>query len=187
MWRTLTALALFVITLPAVTGGDYRSAKRKIDQIQADRAPSGTRITLTANELNAWVRAEVPPSVRGAMRSPTLELGHGSATGSAWIDFVKLRTAQGSPPGWLLRTLLDGEHPVRVTANVRSGAGRAVVDVQEVEVSGFEISGRALDYMVRNFLLPRYPNAKIGEPFEMGHRIERLDIAPAGVGVVIGK
>jgi hypothetical protein len=72
-------------------------------------------------------------------------------------------------------------------AHVRSGAGRAVVDVQDVEISGFEISGRALDYMVRNFLLPRYPNAKIGEPFEMGHRIERLDIAPAGVGVVIGK
>ncbi len=183
----VAALALLGLALPAVTGGTYQSAKRKIDQIQTDRAPAGTRITLTTNELNAWVRAEVPPSVRGAMRSPTLELGYGSATGSAWIDFVKLRTAQGSPPGWLLRMLLDGEHPVRVLAHVRSGAGRAVVDVQEVEISGVEISGRALDYLVRNFLLPHYPNAKIGEPFEMGHRIERLDIAPAGVGVVIGK
>ena len=32
-----------------------------------------------------------------------------------------------------------------------------------------------------------YPDAKIGEPFALGHRIERLDVQPSAVGIVIGR
>jgi hypothetical protein len=35
--------------------------------------------------------------------------------------------------------------------------------------------------------LAMYPDAAVGRPFELGHRIERLDVQPAAVGVVIGK
>jgi hypothetical protein len=47
------------------------------------------------------------------------------------------------------------------------------------------ISGGALDFLIRNFLLPYYPDAKVGVPFELGHRIERLEVEPTGVGVLI--
>jgi hypothetical protein len=82
---------------------------------------------------------------------------------------------------------LEGERPVSVTARIRSAGGRATVDVQRVEISGIAIDGRTLDFLVQNVLLPQYPNAVLGRPFELGHHIEKLDVQPAAVGVVIGR
>lgn len=108
-------------------------------------------------------------------------------TGTALIDFGQVRRAQGHPPGWLMSKLLDGERPVSVTARIVSAHGQATVDVQRVEISGLEIDGKTLDFLIHNFLLAMYPDAAVGWPFELGHRIDRLDVQPAGVGVVIGR
>ena len=86
-----------------------------------------------------------------------------------------------------MRQLLQGEHPVTVTAHIDSGGGRATVDVQRVEVSGVVIEGRMLDYLIQNYLLPYYPDAKVGQPFELSHRIDRLDVQPARVDVILKK
>jgi hypothetical protein len=185
MWRIGLALLLFWVSLPGGSSADYRSAKRKFSLIENDQVAPGSRMSITTHELNAWVRTEVPAYVPGGLRNPKLELGHGSATGFALVDFVKLRSAKGRSTNWLLRKLLEGERPVRVTARIQSGSGRATVDVERVEISGIAISGGALDFLIRNFLLPYYPDAKVGVPFELGHRIERLELEPTGVGVLI--
>jgi len=119
------------------------------------------------------------------VRSPRLELANGAAVGSAVIDFGKLRRAQGKPPGWLMSKILDGERPVEVSASIRSGGGRATVDVQSVRISGVAIEGRVLDFLIQNYLLANYPDAKVGQPFELSHGIDRLDVKPAAVDVVI--
>ncbi len=84
----------------------------------------GSKVTLSERELNAYVEQELPKVVPQGVREPKLELGAGMATGSAIIDFIKLQNAHGKPPGWLMRQLLQGEHPVTVTAriDIRSGA-----------------------------------------------------------------
>jgi hypothetical protein len=61
------------------------------------------------------------------------------------------------------------------------------VDLQRVEISGVAADGRTLDFLIQNIFLPLYPNAVLGRPFELGHRIERLDVGPAAVAVVIGR
>ena len=175
------------VSLIFATSAGYQSAKSKFGLIEAERLRPGSRVVLSPGELNAYVQQEVRTAVPEGVRDPRVELGHESATGTAQIDFGKLRRAQGNPPGWLMSKLLDGERPVKVTARIRSGSGRAVVDVQSVEISGMTIDGRLLDYLIHNYLLPRYPDAKIGEPFELGHRMEKIDVQPAQVAVLIGK
>jgi hypothetical protein len=162
---------------------DYVSARQKLDQIETGRLRPGARLTLSPRELDAYVAKEAPAGVR----NPRLELQSGAAKGVALIDFGKVRRAQGHPPGWLMSKLLDGERPVTVVARIQSGNGRATVDVQRVEISGIEIDGRTLDFLIQNVLLPIYPDAAVGRPFELGHRIERLDVQPGAVGVVIGR
>jgi len=167
--------------------GDYISAKSKLDLIQSEHVAPASRITLTARELNAYVAQEIP-TVTDGVRNPKLELlGPGLARGSALIDFAKVRRSQGHPAGWLMSKILEGERPVSVTARISSGAGRATVDVQEMQISGLQIDGRTLDFLIQNFLFPLYPNAMVGQPFTLGHRIDRLDVQPAGVGVIIGR
>jgi hypothetical protein len=163
---------------------DYVSARQKFALIESGRLRPGSRVELSQRELNACVAAEVPPGVR----NPKLDLeSPGVATGTALIDFGKLRRAQGYETGWLMSKLLDGERPVSVTARIRSSGGQATVDVERVQISDLAIDGAMLDFLIRNFLLPAYPNAAVSRPFELGYRIERLDVRPGGVGVLIGR
>jgi hypothetical protein len=174
---------LFAVALAAgVT--EYTSAKQKIDSIESGRLRAGSRVQLTYPELAAWVAHEAPAGVRNPQLRVT---SPGVAVGSAMIDFAKVARSQGHDPGWLTAKLLTGERPVTVTANIRSAGGQATVDVQRVEISGLAIDGSTLDFLIRNVLLPMYPNAAVGRPFQLGDRIERFDVQPSGVGVLIGK
>ena len=174
---------LFVAALAAASS-DYLSAKRKIDQIGSDRLKAGTRLELTQPELNAYAQQEAPEGVRNARLQV---LSPGVVAGSALVDFNKLRRAQGYQPGWLMSRLLEGEHPVSVTALIRSGNGRATVDVQRAEISGIVVDGRTVEFLIQNFIVPSFPEAIVGQPFDMGHHIERLDVQPAAVAVLIGR
>ena len=175
------------VCIPLLCGSyaEYLSADRKFKLIEADHLRHGSRITLTKGELNAYVQKEVAESFPSGVRDARLDLATGAAVGSALIDFGKVRRAQGKPPGWLMSKILDGERPVEVAASIRSGGGRATVDVQSVKISGVVIEGRVLDFLIHNYLLPNYPDAKVGEPFELSHGIDRLDVKPAAVDVVI--
>lgn len=180
-------LAILVVTLSSGSKSDYLSAKQKFDLIEQDRLKPGSKVTLTQRELNAYVEAELPHSVPEGVRNPKVELGAGWASGAALVDFVKLRQAQGKPPGWLMAKLLEGEHAVNVTVRITSGAGKATVDVERVEVGGVAIEGRMLEFLIRNYLIPIYPDAKVGEPFTLGHRIERVDVKPSVATILIAK
>jgi len=186
--RRIPPLALFILPLLLYSSrAEYNSVQKKFDLIEHDRLRPGSKVTLSQRELNAYVAEQVLQVAPEGVRDARIELGEGTATGSAVIDFVRLRCAQGKPPGWLMRQLLQGEHPVTVTAQLQSGGGRATVTVQRVEVSGIVVEGRMLDYLIQNYLLPYYPDAKVGEPFELRHRIDRIDVQPARVDVILKK
>ena len=162
----------------------YTSARQKVDLIESGNLRPGARIDLSIGELNAFAAREAPAGIREAKL--VLE-SQERVSGSALVDFNKLRRAQGYEPGWLMSRLLDGEHPVSATAIIRSGGGKVRVDVTRVSISGVEIDGRTLDFIIQNFVLPFYPDAMVGRDVPMGFRIERLQLAPAGVGVWIGR
>lgn len=181
-------LALLAVPLLLFSArSDYSAAQHKFDLIENGRLKPGARVTFTERELNAYVEQELPKSVPEGIREPKLELGSGMATGSALIDFLKLEHSAGSPPNWIMRQLLQGEHPVTVTARIATANGRATVDVQSVAISGVTIEGRLLDYLIRNYLHAYYPDAKVGQPFDMSYRIDRVDVQPARVDVFLRK
>src|ERR1022692_1025011 len=73
----------------------YSSVRQKFDLISSDHLRPGARIELSAAELNAYALHEVPPGVR----NPKLQLlARGEVTGSAMVDFGKVRRAQGDQP-----------------------------------------------------------------------------------------
>ena len=182
--RLWWAIALLGLATLGAAPNDYLSAKQKFDSIEDGRLKAGARVELSVRELDAYAEHSAPEGVR----DPRLQLvAPGVATGTAMMDFGKLRRALGYQTGWLMSKLLDGERPVSVTARIRSAGGHATVDLQRVEVSGVVADGGTLDFLIQNIFLPLYPNAVLGRPFELGHRIEKLDVGPAAVGVLIGR
>jgi len=180
----LVCSAVIGTALSNAAYSDYVSAKRKMDSIEGDRLRAGTRVEFAPAELNAYAEKEAPAGVR----NPRVRLvAREMVTGSALVDFGKVQRAQGNSPGWLMAKLLDGERPVSVTVRIRSSGGRATVDVERVEISGIAIDGRTLEFLIQNVLLPMYPSAVVARPFELGHRMERLDVGTGSVGVEIGR
>jgi len=184
--RGIAALGA-TLALCAAVPSDYQAVVHKFSLIEHDRLKPGSRVVLTPAELNAYARQEVAEVAPEGVRNPRLELGPGTATATALIDLGKLRRAEGKPPGLIMSYLLDGERPVTITARIRSSGGTATVDVQQVEISGITIEGRMLDFLIHSYVMQAYPDAKVGQPFALGHRIERLEVQPSAVGVVIGR
>lgn len=182
--HALWTISLVFVGVAAGAYSEYDTAVRKFTDIEAGKLRPGTRVTLSAGELTAYAAHQAPPGVRDAQ---VRLVAPGVATGTAMVDFTRLQRAQGYEPGWLMSHFFSGERPVAVTVRIRSGAGQATVDVQRVEVAGVVVDGSTLDFLIRNFLLPMYPDAAVGRPFELGNRIEKLDVQPAAVGVVIGR
>ena len=173
------------LLVAGLVAADADSARQKITMIEEDRAAPGSRIWLSVEELNAYAREAAREAVPQGLRNPKLELGPGQATGSALIDFLKIRELKGPPPNVLVAWFLSGEMPVRATATIRSARGQATVAVQHVTISGISARGAVLEFLIEHFLLPFYPEAKIGRPFRLKHQVDRLEIGSAGVTVII--
>jgi hypothetical protein len=178
-------LSAVCLALGIASGYDfYASARQKVDLIESGRLAPGARVDLSLGELNAFAAKEAPAGIR----DPRVVLnGDDRVSATAFVDFGKLRRAQGYEPGWLMSKLLDGEHAVSGSARVHSGGGKITVDVERVSISGVAVDGKTLDFIIQNFVIPFYPEAMVGRPVQMGYRIDRLQLAPAGVGVVIGR
>lgn len=165
----------------------YQSAAAKINLVREEKAKPGSRIRLSLQEINAYAAVEALKTIPQGLSSPRVELGRGTATGHAWVDFAKIKHSKGENPGFFFGWLLAGERPVQATARIESGKGRATVHLEELRLAGVPARGAVLAFLIENFLLPYYPNAVIGQPFELKHRVERLEILPSGVTVHIAR
>ncbi len=176
----LTASALLAAADPVAV-----SVGKKLDFIESGQAKPGSVYRFTSTELNAWVRVKTPTVVHDGFRQPRLVLGNGEATATALIDFVKVRQASGVETNWLVAKLIQGEKLVTARASIQSAHGQATVHLVRVEIGGLAVTGAALDFLVRNFFLPFYPDAKIDEPFPLAGKVDRIAVTPAEARVYI--
>ncbi len=170
----------------AVTAADplFERASNKLERIENGQAQPGSVIVFTPAEINAWARGRVPQLVEG-VRDPRVQLGTGTAAGTALVDFVKMRKGEGISANPLIAMFIEGERPVKVSVRVESGRGAATVYLTSVEISGVTASGRVLDFLVNQFFLPLFPDAKINRRFELSNNIDRIDVRPDGVRVTM--
>jgi hypothetical protein len=171
--------ALFLASAALLGAGvveEYQSAKRKALLIETDKVPPQGSVFFTPGEVNAYAAEEARREVPDGLRNPKITLGAGTARGTALIDFAKVQTARGEPPGLLLGWLLRGERQVTVDVAFQSSHGTARVDVQSVTVGSATLSGRALDLVIEYYVMPRFPDAAIGRPFELRHNIRQVGI-----------
>ena len=177
---TFTASALFAADPLA------DSAQKKLDSISDQKLKRGSEVTLSAREVNAWLHEKTVKAFPEGIRNEHIDLGPGTADGNAQVDLTKAsRTKNGVNP--LIARLIEGERPLRVAIRVESSNGRATVFLTHVELSGVAIDGSILDFLIKHFVQPRYPDIKINEPIDLDFNIERIEIQPTGVRILIKK
>ena len=180
-------VALAGVAAVALLGADpaFTSAEAKLDRIGDGLAKPGEVILFTPQEVNAWARVKVPEAVPQGLRNPRVELGMDSANGYALVDFLKMRHAKGQSTSWLIAKLIEGERPLKISVTMTSGGGRCKVNLTRVELGGVAAEGQVLDFLVKNFFMPLYPDAKINEPFDLDFNIDRIDLRPEGIRVTM--
>lgn len=186
-FRTLRTCVAFLVAGGALAyaAADYDSARRKLDSIEQNRATPGSTIVFTKRDIEAWARVEIPAIIPDGFRDPRVDLGEGTATGHALLDFMRMRHAKGASPNWLIDKLIAGEKPVSATIHIQSGNGYCRIDLTRVEISGVVAPSSVLDFLIHTFFMSLYPDARIGESFALDFRINRIDVHPNGVYVKI--
>ena len=162
------------------------SAQKKLDSISDQKLKRGAVVTLSPREINAWIHEKAVKAFprRDSQRPYRSRPRHSRR--DALVDLTKLSgTKNGVNP--LIARLIEGERPLRVAIRVESANGRATVFLTHVELSGVAIDGSILDFLIKHFVQPRYPDIKINEPFDLDFNIDHIEIQPAGVRVVIKK
>jgi hypothetical protein len=180
-------LVLTMLFAPLLMAGDqyFDSAEAKLDTLEQGKAKPGSVIVFSLQEINSWARYKVPEIVPQGIRNQRVTLGLDTGTAYALMDFLKMRHAEGKATNWLMTRLIEGERPVTISIHMQSGGGYAIVDLTRVEISGAVASGSVLDFLIKTFFMPLYPAAKIGEKFEIGYGIDRIDIRATGIRVTM--
>jgi hypothetical protein len=167
---------------------DSKSTYKKLDAIEAGRVPRGSRVSFSRPEIDGWLQDSAKYHVPRGLTGLRLDMTESRATAYANIDFLKVQQATtGGDPGWLVKNLFAGERPVVVTARFSSANGRARVDVERVEISGVPIEGRALDFVIANYVRPTFPDVKANEWFDLHYGVERFTLGSPGVTVFMSR
>jgi hypothetical protein len=180
-------LISILLCAPVLSAGDaaVRSALAKLHMIENGEAKRGSVIFFSLQEINSWAYYMVPGIVPEGIRNQKVTLGTDSGSAYALMDFLRMRHAQGKATNWMMSKLIEGERPVTIAIHLESSGGFCKVDLTKVEISGVAATGTVLDFMIKTFFLPLYPTAHIGERFEIGYNIDRIEIRPAGVRVTM--
>jgi len=180
----LSAFSLLAV-VAAAADPQFERAQAKLDGLIDGKVPPGSELVFTPAEIEAWTREKAREQVGDALRDPHVTFETDAGSGAALVDFLKMRQAKGKSSNALMAMMLQGERPLKVHLRVASAGGRCTVYLTRVELSGAEISGSLLDYLIKTFLVPMYPDARLNEPFELGLNMERVEIRPEGVHVTV--
>src|SRR5438093_335986 len=133
--REHIAILLILTAGGGRAAGPAESAQQKLDLIQANQAKPGSTVVFTPAEVNAWAHASLPGLVPKGVRNDHLDLGVDIITGTALVDFLKVREGLGKSTGTIMSKLLQGERPVKAVVRIVSSKGRATVYLTRIEMS----------------------------------------------------
>ncbi|MEP7353405.1 MAG: hypothetical protein ABI824_09275 [Acidobacteriota bacterium] len=163
------------------------SAQNKFDSIKHDKAKRGSAILLSGAELNAWVKAELAEEAQLGIHDTKVVLGQGTFEISAIVDFRKIAESGGKEINAMFAKLLEGERPLKIAGTLEATGGHATLHLTNVEISGIPLSGLVLDLVVKVVVGTLAPDAKVNEPFDLEHNMDRIEITASNARVTIKK
>lgn len=158
------------------------SMEQKIHRIEVNGRsphPDQTPIVFTEQELNSYLSSndiDLPVGVR----SVKLQGDPGIITGTAEIDFDRIREGSGSSNPLL--SMFSGIHEVIAVAHAHAASGEGFVHIDSVSLDGVDIPQFVLELFVEKFLEPKYPQIGIDSRFRLPNRIDK---AEAGLHTII--
>jgi len=165
-----------------------RSAAAKLERIAEahDSGNSFGTIRFTELEANSYLAYEFSDTIPSGVSEVRLRFQPGRVGGSAVVDFDKLKEGLRTPPHPIAEFLLRGVHTIEGDGAASGSGGIGEFRLERVLLDGVELPRVVIDYMIEQYLFPRYPNAPIDRPFRLPYSIDSFR-AETGSVVLTGK
>ena len=185
MGRVVFTLLLLTVAAAFGSHSDYLSARKKIELITSGKAPPGSTITFSPDQVQAYAVGEIAAHRLRGVRGVRVRLGRDTIHWSAQMDFAKIPQLKRLTSNVLLGPLLRHDSPVAMTLQLHSAHREATIDVKRVAISQVVFEGATLDFLVKLLVASAFPGAKIGEPFQLAYDMEWIRVRPSGITVKI--
>lgn len=177
----MLALLLTVLVASSVSERAASRMQEKMDKIQANSSkPVGQRgrtVTFTEDEINSYFALRMSDRIPKGVSGIRIDIHKDKSTGRLTVDFDEYKAAAKRPMNPLLDLFVRGRRAVTVVGTVESlDEGQARYHLESVSLDDFTVRGSLLEFLIRWFVVPRYPRAAMDQPFTLPANIRRIEI-----------
>ena len=162
-----------------------RAAAEKFHRIVDEQLHPNEVLTFTEYEVNSFFAYEPPPGIPDGISNVRVRILEDRGVVDADVDLQRLQAAGGSEPSLLIRFLLRGERHVRAHVSFTSADGIGVADAESIDIDETTLRGWILDWLLEQYVTPRVPEFKPGEPFALPSNLKEIRLEE-GQAVVEG-
>jgi hypothetical protein len=148
---------------PDATQAAAQSMEAKLRILQSEdvrpAASSYPAVIVTENEANSYLKIHSPEFLPPGVHGPALRFQPEHVTGSADVNFDEFSRVYTNPNDWgpkVMAAMFKGTQRVTATGKVQSSNGQATVQVESVTVGPMIVPVWLVDYLVQNYLQPKY-------------------------------
>jgi hypothetical protein len=157
------------------------SMEKKIDAIQANsKLPADKRggpVTLTQEEIESFFALSKVPKIPEGISGIRFEIHPGKQHATAIVDFDKYTAASKRPMNPLVELFLRGKRTINVEGTATSPAeGFGQYHLDFASLDDFTVQGSTIQFILKWFVLTRYPKAEMDKPFVLPSNVRKVEI-----------
>jgi hypothetical protein len=155
--------------------------EKKIAAIQAHaKLPPDQRggpVTLTQEEIESFFALSKVPKIPEGISGIHFEIHPGKQHATAIVDFDKYTAASKRPMNPLVELFLRGKRTINVQGSALSpGDGIGQYHLDFASLDDFTVQGSTIQFIMKWFVLTRYPKAEMDKPFVLPSNVRKVDV-----------
>jgi hypothetical protein len=155
--------------------------EKKIAAIQAHaKLPPDQRggpVTLTQEEIESFFALSKVPKIPEGISGIHFEIHPGKQHATAIVDFDKYTAASKRPMNPLVELFLRGKRTINVQGSALSpGDGIGQYHLDFASLDDFTVQGNTIQFILKWFVLTRYPKAEMDKPFVLPSNVRKVDV-----------
>ncbi len=136
-------------------------------------------VVITEGEANSYLRYHTGEFFPPGVSDPTIKILPGGVYGAADVDFQEFSRSNPSSTDWgpkVLAAMFKGKQRVAAVGSLATGNGQGTVKIESVSIGTTKIPDWLVDYIVQNYLQPRY-HFDLSKPFPLPDHVTRIELS----------
>ncbi|GEM_PF-5053126 len=156
-------------------------AEKKIEGLQAAaKLPPDQRggpVTLTQEEIESFFALSKIPKIPEGISGIRFEIHPGKQHATAIVDFDKYAATSKRPLNPLVELIVHGKRTINVEGSAFCPADhQGQYHLDFVSLDDFTVQGGTIQFLMKWFVLGRYPKAEMDKPFVLPSNLKRVEI-----------